>query len=224
MDGTIKGQTFSHCTAAPRAGVAQMARPFAPNRKQTTKTTDVHKRPDLFAWSGGGEGGYGDVGRWNHEWNESARMAQERADENIREIREIRGSLEATECDKRTDLFALHRGTTRRRGTKGQAFCIDPTPERQKARPFAPNRKQTAKTTDLHKRTGLFASANQHEWLRNRRIRSFVRFVDRRRRRMRTKGQTFSHRPGERTERGHSSPRPRATEGQTFCAQPKTNG
>ena len=76
-----------------------------------------NKRPDLFARSGGVEGRYDDAGRWNHEGHESARMAQEQADQNLREIREIRGSSRTTKAQT-----SSHRPI--------------PTPERQRRDPI----------------------------------------------------------------------------------------
>jgi hypothetical protein len=130
MDGTIKGQTFSHCTAAPRAGVAQMARPFAPNSKPTNKTTDVHRRTDLFASTGLGRQMDRpfriDRPRATNGQTFSHCTAAPRAGvaQMARPFAPNRKpATKTTDLHKRTGLFALHRGTTRRRGTDGQTFC-----------------------------------------------------------------------------------------------------
>ncbi len=81
---------------------------FVENRARQNVTNGQTSRVPFR--SGGGEGGCCGVGRWNHEWHESARMSQEQANQIIREIR---GSSGATECDRRPDLFA---SDLRRRG------------------------------------------------------------------------------------------------------------
>ena len=79
--------------------------------------------------------------------------------------------------------------------TKGQTFC---GPQRQKDRPFAGLSGVVGERADtVMSEGGTTNGTNQHEWLRNRRIRTFVKFVifvENRARRNMTNGQTSSHR------------------------------